>query len=88
LACSTLSAADVQKLRQQFHAIDTDNTGTITFQELSEACQRSGMEAEKVRNLMKEIDTDGDGTINYSEFIVATTDVRRPLPACLGCFCL
>jgi len=74
LIASTLSAADVQKLRQQFHAIDTDNTGTITFQELRDATARAGADPAAVEALMKEMDTDGDGTINYSEFIVATTD--------------
>ena len=72
---STLNASAVRQLRESFHAIDKDNTGTITFAELSEAIRETGADPSKVTQLMQEMDTDGDGTINYEEFLVATAEV-------------
>mmetsp|Transcript_48967 Transcript_48967/g.136224 ORF Transcript_48967/g.136224 Transcript_48967/m.136224 type:complete len:315 (-) Transcript_48967:524-1468(-) len=74
LIASTLSAADVQNLRQMFHKIDVDNTGSITFAELAAAVDSMGMAECDVRQLMDHMDTDGDGTINYEEFLVATAE--------------
>jgi calcium-dependent protein kinase len=82
-ACrSTLNASAVRQLRENFHAIDKDNTGTITFAELSEAIRSTGAEPAKVAQLMREMDSDGDGTINYEEFLVATAEVRRTACVC------
>lgn len=70
---STLSAVEVQKLRQTFHEIDSDHTGTISFVEMAEACKRLNIQVD-IDKLIQSMDEDGDGVINYDEFITATAD--------------
>ncbi|KAF5949649.1 hypothetical protein HYC85_011642 [Camellia sinensis] len=69
-----LSQDEIQGLKQMFTNIDTDNSGTITYEELKTGLARLGSkltEAE-VKQLMEAADVDGDGTIDYIEFITAT----------------
>lgn len=73
LIASTLSAVEVQKLRKAFHEIDADNTGTISFAEMAEACKRMDLQCD-IDTLIQRMDEDGDGVINYDEFITATAD--------------
>lgn len=57
-----------------FQNMDTDNSGTITYEELKSGLARLGSkltEAE-VKQLMEAADVDGNGTIDYIEFITAT----------------
>ena len=74
LIASTFTPEDVHNLRAMFRRIDTDDTGTISFQELSEALRRMGVADSDSRDIMQRLDTDGDGEISYEEFLVATTE--------------
>ena len=64
---------EVQKLRQTFHEIDADHTGTISFVEMAQACKRMNLDVD-LESMMRTMDEDGDGVINYDEFITATAD--------------
>ncbi|KAK2639708.1 hypothetical protein Ddye_027503 [Dipteronia dyeriana] len=69
-----LPTDEIQGLKQMFANIDTDNSGTITYDELKTGLARLGSkltEAE-VKQLMEAADVDGNGTIDYIEFITAT----------------
>ncbi|KAJ4725097.1 putative Calcium-dependent protein kinase [Melia azedarach] len=69
-----LSTEEIQGLKQMFTNIDTDKSGTITYDELKAGLARLGSkltEAE-VQQLMEAADVDGNGTIDYIEFITAT----------------
>ncbi|KAK4752484.1 hypothetical protein SAY87_021282 [Trapa incisa] len=69
-----LSEEDIQGLKAMFANMDTDKSGTITYEELKTGLARLGSkltEAE-VRQLMDAADVDGNGTIDYIEFITAT----------------
>ncbi|KAK4744107.1 hypothetical protein SAY87_010419 [Trapa incisa] len=69
-----LSEDDIQGLKAMFANMDTDKSGTITYEELKTGLARLGSkltEAE-VRQLMDAADVDGNGTIDYIEFITAT----------------
>lgn len=74
-----LSTDEIQGLKSMFANIDTDNSGTITYEELKAGLARLGSkltEAE-VKQLMEAADVDGNGTIDYIEFITATMHRHR-----------
>ncbi|KAK2990017.1 hypothetical protein RJ640_004695 [Escallonia rubra] len=69
-----LSSEEIQGLKAMFANMDTDHSGTITYEELKTGLARLGSkltEAE-VKQLMEAADVDGNGTIDYIEFITAT----------------
>ena len=77
LVASTLTAADVQRLRTVFHQIDTDTTQTISVSELATALRKLGLPAGAgVEKLMAQMDFDDDGTLNLEEFLVATSEMQ------------
>ncbi|XP_075481431.1 calcium-dependent protein kinase 2-like [Primulina tabacum] len=74
-----LSAEEIQGLKAMFTNMDTDNSGSITYEELKTGLARLGSkltEAE-VKQLMDAADVDGNGTIDYIEFITATMHRHR-----------
>ncbi|KAI3685218.1 hypothetical protein L6452_34456 [Arctium lappa] len=74
-----LSEEEIGGLKQLFKTIDTDNSGTITFQELKQGLKRVGsniMESE-IMELMNAADTDNSGTIDYGEFLAATLHLNK-----------
>lgn len=69
-----LSDEDIKGLQQMFKNMDTDGSGTITYEELKTGLSRLGSkltEAE-VKQLMDAADVDKSGTIDYIEFVTAT----------------
>lgn len=69
-----LSEEEIHGLKAMFANMDTDNSGTITYDELKSGLARLGSkltEAE-VKQLMEAADVDGNGAIDYIEFITAT----------------
>ncbi|XP_010536433.1 PREDICTED: calcium-dependent protein kinase 29 [Tarenaya hassleriana] len=74
-----LSEEEIKGLKQMFKNMDTDGSGTITFDELRDGLHRLGSkltEAE-IRQLMDAADVDKSGTIDYIEFITATMHRHR-----------
>jgi calcium-dependent protein kinase len=72
---------EVKRLREQFLAIDTDKTGSITFAELKSAFAQIELDPEDkhVQQIIDKSDFDGDQTINYTEFLSATVDLSKYL---------
>ncbi|CAI0436412.1 unnamed protein product [Linum tenue] len=74
-----LSKEEIQGLKSMFANIDTDNSGTITYEELKSGLARLGSKLTEVevKQLMEAADVDGNGTIDYIEFITATMHRHR-----------
>ncbi|KAK8946342.1 Calcium-dependent protein kinase 2 [Platanthera zijinensis] len=69
-----LSEEEIKGLKQMFVNMDTDNSGSITYEELKTGLARLGSKLSEfeVKQLMDAADVDGNGTIDYIEFITAT----------------
>jgi calcium-dependent protein kinase len=75
----SLSEDEITGLKEMFKTMDTDNSGTITFEELKEGLQKQGskLAESEVRQLMQAADVDGNGTIEFNEFITATMHLNK-----------
>nr|ABE72958.1 calcium dependent protein kinase 3 [Medicago truncatula] len=69
-----MSEEEIRGLKAMFTNMDTDNSGTITYEELKAGLQRLGskLSEAEVKQLMEAADVDGNGTIDCIEFITAT----------------
>ncbi|KAF2291950.1 hypothetical protein GH714_042292 [Hevea brasiliensis] len=74
-----LSEEEIMGLKEMFKGMDTDNSGTITLEELKHglATQGTKLSEYEVKQLMEAADADGNGTIDYDEFITATMHLNR-----------
>ncbi|PQQ12576.1 calcium-dependent protein kinase 11 [Prunus yedoensis var. nudiflora] len=74
-----LSEEEIGGLKELFKMIDTDNSGTITFEELKAGLKRVGSELmeSEIKSLMDAADIDNSGTIDYGEFLAATLHLNK-----------
>ncbi|KAH7681002.1 Non-specific serine/threonine protein kinase protein [Dioscorea alata] len=75
----SLSEEEIGGLKELFKMIDTDNSGTITFDELKDGLRKVGSELmeSEIQALMKAADIDNSGTIDYGEFLAATVHLNK-----------
>ncbi|KAJ4766646.1 Calcium-dependent protein kinase [Rhynchospora pubera] len=75
----SLSEEEIAGLKEMFKMIDTDNSGTITLDELKEGLRRVGSELmdHEIEALMEAADVDKNGTIEYGEFLAATLHMNK-----------
>ena len=81
-----LSVEQIEDLRHAFQSIDTNQSGTISAQELATAMQRAGfsmaqeeIESRDYTELISSADYSNHGQLNYTEFLLATLDLKRVL---------
>ncbi|GLT52207.1 hypothetical protein SLA2020_255600 [Shorea laevis] len=74
-----LSEEEIGGLKELFKMIDTDNSGSITFQELKDGLKKVGSELmeSEIKSLMDAADIDNNGTIEYGEFLAATLHLNK-----------
>ncbi|ERN08574.1 hypothetical protein AMTRI_Chr11g155370 [Amborella trichopoda] len=75
----SMSEEEIGGLKELFKMIDTDGSGTITFEELKEGLKRVGSELmeSEIKALMDAADLDHSGTIDYGEFLAATMHLNK-----------
>ncbi|WZZ37087.1 hypothetical protein YC2023_020488 [Brassica napus] len=69
-----LSEEEIGGLKELFKMIDTDNSGTITFEELKDSVRCVG--SELVESEIQEL-LEASGTIDYGEFLAATIHLNK-----------
>ena len=64
--------AQLDALREQFEAADTDNSNSIDANELHAVCQQMGenMSLKQVKQLIASVDEDGSGEIEWEEYLI------------------
>ncbi|MCO5588008.1 hypothetical protein L7F22_041962 [Adiantum nelumboides] len=74
-----LSEEEITGLKQMFKSMDTDGSGTLTYEELKAGLAKQGAKLTEyeVRQLMEAADVDGNGSIDYAEFITATMHMNK-----------
>ncbi|KAK1392947.1 Calcium-dependent protein kinase [Heracleum sosnowskyi] len=74
-----LSEEEIKGLKQMFNNMDTDRSGTITYEELKTGLSKLGskLSEAEIQQLMDAADVDNSGTIDYIEFITATMHRHR-----------
>ncbi|KAI7746794.1 hypothetical protein M8C21_007701 [Ambrosia artemisiifolia] len=75
----SMSEEEIKGLKAMFVNMDTDKSGSITYEELKTGLARLGSKLSEVevKQLMEAADVDGNGTIDYIEFITATMHRHR-----------
>ncbi|KAJ0669660.1 putative protein kinase CAMK-CDPK family [Helianthus annuus] len=65
---------EIKGLRQMFSNMDTDGSGSITYEELKAGLSKLGsrLVESEIQQLMDAADVDKNGTIDYIEFVTAT----------------
>ncbi|KAJ7523020.1 hypothetical protein O6H91_18G035000 [Diphasiastrum complanatum] len=74
-----LSEEEIAGLKEMFKMIDTDSSGSITYEELKAGLKKVGSDLvdSEIRALMDAADVDNNGTIDYQEFITATLHLNK-----------
>eukprot|EP00803_Ostreobium_quekettii_P009919 evm.model.scf_2513EXC.1 EVM.evm.TU.scf_2513EXC.1 scf_2513EXC:242-4351(+) len=74
-----LSPEEIKGLKELFKAIDVDNSGTITVDELKNAIQKWGhkIKMDEIQKIIEIADIDGNGVIDYNEFVAATMHLSK-----------
>ncbi|KAL5708951.1 non-specific serine/threonine protein kinase [Ranunculus cassubicifolius] len=75
----SLSEEEITGLKEMFKAIDTDNSGQITYEELKAGLEKVGanLNESEINALMQSADIDNSGTIDYGEFLAATLHLNK-----------
>eukprot|EP00252_Welwitschia_mirabilis_P001499 TRINITY_DN11361_c0_g2_i1.p1 TRINITY_DN11361_c0_g2~~TRINITY_DN11361_c0_g2_i1.p1 ORF type:complete len:228 (-),score=74.30 TRINITY_DN11361_c0_g2_i1:641-1324(-) len=73
-----LSVEETRGIKDMFKMMDTNNTGSITLEQLKAGLQKLGsnMDESEVKMLMEAADADGNGTLDYGEFVAASLHLQ------------
>jgi len=71
---SRLKEDEIQPLKEIFTALDLNNDGYLSLEELKIGCSKIQKFDLDIEELFTHIDTDKSGVINYTEFLAATIE--------------
>ncbi|CRG93685.1 calcium-dependent protein kinase 2, putative [Plasmodium gallinaceum] len=76
-----LCDVEINNLRNIFIALDVDNSGTLSSQEILDGLKKIGYQKipPDIHQILKDIDSNGSGQIHYTDFLAATIDKRTYL---------
>jgi calcium-dependent protein kinase len=78
IVAMNISDAHIVKLKDLFVAMDNNNDGTLTLEEIKNGIKECGVpEWEDMDATLLVVDSDGSGVINYTEFLAATLNTRQ-----------
>ncbi len=72
---SRLRDEEIVALRNAFMALDKNQDGTLTVEEIKSGVSQLNLSI-NVEDIFSSIDTDGSGVINYTEFLAASIDQK------------
>jgi len=75
----SMSKEEIGGLKKLFEMFDTDNSSTITFDELKDGLKRLGsaLSDNEIQTLMDAADINSNGTIDCAEFVAATLHMNK-----------
>merc|ERR1740121_3398071 len=73
-----LNDNEIKKLRDIFISMDKNADGTVTFAELKEGVEKSGLKdiPSDFQDIWAGVDSGGSGQIDYADFLAATLDKK------------
>lgn len=71
------NGGQVKVLSDLFKSLDTDNSGTLSREELSRGLAQAGFEPWDINKVVHALDVDGSGDISYTEFLAAAYTWRE-----------
>ncbi|CAK9219698.1 unnamed protein product [Sphagnum troendelagicum] len=77
---STLDKSEILNLQDQFDAIDVDQNGTITLEEMKNALSADkpwSVRESRISEILQAMDANMDGMIDFDEFVVATMHMHQ-----------
>ncbi|KQK10428.1 calcium-dependent protein kinase 3 isoform X2 [Brachypodium distachyon] len=74
-----LSAEEVEDIKEMFKAMDTDNDGIVSCEELKSGIAKFGshLAESEVQMLIEAVDTNGKGALDYAEFLAVSLHLQR-----------
>ena len=77
ITTNIMDDASNQELIDLFKAIDKNNDGRLSRQEIINGYQELGLPVEHAQEIISKIDSDQSGLVDYSEFITATQNWKK-----------
>ncbi|KAM7256815.1 hypothetical protein ACFE04_012556 [Oxalis oulophora] len=79
LVADNLPVEQIDRLKEMFNMMDTDQNGDLSFDELKLGLQSIGhpVPDPEVHMLMEAADTDGNGTLSCDEFVTMSVHLKR-----------
>lgn len=76
IVARNLSGSQIEKLRETFLALDKNQDGTISKDELEQGLKSTNL-GDNAKEVLQGLDMNGDGTIEYTEFLAGSLEKKQ-----------